>query len=150
MEELYRIKQRESTENLQKLGLIHMYPLHIDVVNNDSGFALYVETPTRLGWNEWEPLYSYETRLGDLEVDADEYIPGYPPHDYAHLAPRGDVMYLRIRQVDEDGNPGEWVKVTFIEGQFTKNTNPPEALEVLGFGNFDSVTWFSGLEEDKH
>ena len=33
--------------------------------------------------------------------------------------------------------------------KLVNNSNPPDALEQLGFDCFDSVTWLNGMEEDK-
>ena len=148
MEDLRHIRQRAG-HVLHRKGLIHKYPLHIDVVDDDSGFALYVETPREIGDDGWVPLHAGEIILGKMRVHHTEYIPGDPPSHYGSSGNYSDTIYLRIREMDENGNLGEWYRVLMREDIFTKNTNPPDVLEELGFNRFDSVTWFRGLERGK-
>ena len=134
---------------LRTLGLIHDYPLHIDVLNNETGFALYVETTGDFTDDgAWGPVFSLVGDEGGAKrVHVDDYISGmepeYDPDDWF------DDLYLRIREVAEDGSTGEWHTMKMDPSGFTKNTNPPDALDDLGFNDFDSVTWLEGLEADK-
>lgn len=135
-------------EALQDLGLIHKYPLHIDVVNNETGFGLYVETP---GFfyevSESGPLFVADDDVGVESVHVDDYVSGMEPvYELGHWY-KG--AYLRIREIDDDGTPGEWHTMQMDVSGFTKNTNPPDALEDAGFNRFDSVTWLEGLEPDR-
>ena len=132
---------------LSDLGLVHKYPLHINLVNNETGFALYVETPA----NEdgWEPLFGDQELIGAEEIHHTEYEADRGPETYGHGFTYSDEIFLRVREVDDNGNPGAWSKALLHGGNFTKNVNPPDVLEELGFDRFDSVTWLEGLEADK-
>ena len=148
MQNLY---QPDPLENdfLQELGLIHDYPIHIDVLNNETGFALYVETPaTYSDDGDWSPFFGQEREDATKPVHHTEYVPGAAP-EYNELNHWYEDDYLRIREVDDAGNPGAWHTIELVMTGFTRNTNPPAALEELGFGRFDSVTWLEGLEPDK-
>ena len=86
---------------LRELGLVHNYPVHIDVLNNEEGFALYVETPySSIDDEGWVPLFGLE-KEGAASVHIDNYVPGMSPHyeeGWYHDA------YLRIREVDDGGH----------------------------------------------
>ncbi|MCY4363924.1 MAG: hypothetical protein OXE42_17380 [Gammaproteobacteria bacterium] len=135
---------------LADLGLVHKYPLHIDVINNETGFALYVETPIVSHINDgmWDPLFGSDAEYHAKNVHIDDYVPGMAP-EY-EFDSWNEGAYLRIREVDDDGNTGEWHTVQLQKRNFTKNTNPPDALEDFGFNRFDSVTWLEGLDPGKN
>ena len=141
--------QQIPPDALSDLGLVHKYPLHIDLVNNETGFALYVETPvTTIADEGWLPLFGLEEEGWVKDIHVDDYIPGMAPENetdnWYH-----DLM-LRIREVDEDGTHGYWRTMELSTLDFSKNTNPPDALDDLGFDDFDSVTWLEGLEPGKN
>ena len=137
--------QQIPPDALSELGLVHKYPLHIDVVNNETGFALYVETPAAYSDDDdWGPLFGGEDENGAKPVHVDDYVPGLEP-EYI-LDHWYDDAYLRIREVGEDGAPGPWHTTRLEIAAFAKNTNPPPALDKLGFDDFDSVAWLEGLE----
>ena len=132
-------------DTLDGLGLTHRYPVHIDVVNNETGFALYVETP--FDFDEgWEPLFLvYDTDdSGYRPVPVDSFVQGqepvYEPEDWY------DDLYLRIRELDGEGAPGTWHTIQLKPSAFAQNANPPAAL---GVDEFDSVTWLEGLTAGK-
>lgn len=132
-------------DTLTGLGLTHRFPVHIDVVNNETGFALYVETPA-IGIDDdgWGPLFGLENERWVDTVHVDDYVAGMRPvYAYDNWY---DDMYLRIREVDAEGNTGTWHTVALQLSGFAKNTNPPAALRV---DEFDSVTWLEGLQADK-
>lgn len=133
---------------LRELGLVHNHPVHIDVLNNEEGFALYVETPYVLDDDVgWAPLFGIEKEWEALDVHIDNYVPGMAPHyqfdTWFHDA------YLRIREVDDAGDPGPWYTMPVDVHNFAQNADTPDALEAFGFDRFDSVAWFEGLEADK-
>ena len=123
---------------LAELGLVHKYPLHIDVVNNKTGFALYVATP----WVDphdrgWKPLFTRDDN-DPIAVHHTDYDPDRPHHEYDSGRWAREDLFLRIREVD-DGKPGDWHTLNLDSYGFTQNIDPPEVLDVDGF---DSVTWF--------
>ena len=129
---------------LQELGLIHDSPLHTDVINNETGFALYIETPHRPDNDQpWVPLFGLEQEQAS-GVHVDDYVPDMAPEYYTEDS-WWDV-YLRIREVDDEDGPGGWHTIKLDEFSFLQNTNPPDALDV---DEFDSVTWLEGLESGK-
>ena len=152
MENIEQIDQSGS-DKLRELGLIHTYPLPIDVVNNATGFALYVETPHGVydDADDSVPLYALG-RLGGSFVHTDNYVRGMSPQQgfsyYVNNRLEKDA-YLRIREVDDAGTPGGWHTMRVDVHNFAQNADAPGALEALGFDQFDSVAWFEGLEADK-
>lgn len=132
---------------LRKLGLVHEHRLHIDVINNETGFALYLDSPFE------SELFDFYDGQGKrpVEVHHTEYDPAAPivysePGETALLY--AEITYLQIRELDEDGSPGEWHRIPVTFEEFRRN-NPPDVLEDLGFDRFDTVTWLEGLEENK-
>ena len=143
------IFQPDPLENniLQELGLTHEYPLHTDVLNNETGFALYIDSPYD------KSFFNFYDGQGRPEpVHETEYDPAAPIVYSSFLVGASelyaDLTYLRVRELDEEGNPGEWHRIPITWDKFKAN-NPPDVLEDLGFDRFDTVTWLEGLEEDK-
>ena len=135
---------------LADLGLVHKYPLHIDVLNNENGFALYVETPAyfyAISEGGGGGIFVGDDDSAAVPVHVNEYAPGLEPtYEYNDWY---EDLYLRIREVDEQGVPGAWHTTQLAPSGFIKNTNPPAVLANADFGQFDSVTWLNGLEAGK-
>lgn len=142
--------QQTPPDVLSDLGLVHEYPVHIDILNNEEGFALYVETPHLITDEEWTPLFSRESEHLYVSLDVYELL-GPEGLVLSNLRPADiyDNAYLRIREVDDAGDPGGWHVMRVDANHFAQNADTPGALEALGFDRFDSVTWFEGLEADK-
>lgn len=141
--------QQIPPDALADLGLVHKYPLHIDVINNKTGFALYVETPAFFyEFSESGALFILSDDYRTADIHVDDYVPGLDPvYEYDDWY---EGLHLRIREVDEEGNPGVWYTVQLAQSGFTKNTNPPGVLADAGLDRFDSVTWIAGLEPGKN
>ncbi|MYH68992.1 MAG: hypothetical protein F4147_02370 [Gammaproteobacteria bacterium] len=131
-------------DKLQELGLVPKYSLHLDVINNETGFALYMDlTSSSSGFFE---LVQKQTTLVH-EDDVDQTMG--PIYDPSPLGEELTVMtHLLIRELDEENNPGEWHRIPFDYEKVVANF-PPAALTDLGFDRFGSVTWLSGLEKNK-
>lgn len=132
-------------DTLADLGLVHEYPLHIDVLNNETGFGLYLVTPPAIYEDEgWAPLAAFERDAWVEAVHVDDYTPGMAPEYYVEDSYVS--LHLHIREVDDVTGPGDWHTLELDENDFVMNTNPPAAL---GMDEFDSVTWLEGLEPGK-
>ena len=149
MENIEQIDQSGS-DKLRELGLIHTYPLHIDVLNNETGFALYLNIPYEFQ-DDGHPLANDNDSEWAVGVHYTDYDPNSPPvySSREFWMDRDMDSYLQIREVDEVGNPGEWHLAPLTWANLSVNTNPPATLDKSGFDNFDAVTWFEGLETGK-
>ena len=140
--------EQSGSDTLRELGLVHRYGVHIDVVNDETGFALYVDTPPESDDDgAWWPFFTKSDDVYARSVHVDDYVPGAEPeYHYGHWF---DRAYLRIREIDDEGNPGEWHTIRLNLAHFVKNTDAPDVLDEMGFGRFDSVTCWTAWRPER-
>ncbi len=143
--------EQTGSNTLDDLGLTSKYSIHLDVINNETGFALYMDFDHDDG--DFYQLYE-----GQGQPESDIHHTDFDPTTEGPISKQTwpiyvqemvNMTYLLIRELDENGNPGEWQRIIHINYEEIVLNNPSDTLIELGFDRFGSVTWFSGLEENK-
>jgi len=138
---------------LQELGLTRdEYTVDVDVINNETGFAVYMDIPVRW-WTGGDsfPLYDDDWRpesIHHTNYNPDDPVFSWPREFWADE--QEQAIQLHIREVSASEQPGEWHRIPVTWTKFSEFNSPPTALNQLGFDRFDTVTWMQGLEPDKH